>query len=792
MGVENQKYGEDWIQNVMNSEIKVLSELNDKQKDITDKLDKPKKIANILDKVKNQLLKITKKEDIQYYKDFLTTVQNNIKDKVAPETITTEDISKDTYKVQLEYTDINTAIQTMLGSLSQKEQEFFAKEKLITNQYDNLKKTEKEKNVMWWSMEEFKNKLSVFNNWRNIAVDTKEFMNMLKENKVSIDNIDHLVELWDFMKFVMITDKKVIVDLLTKFENKIWDKTGFLSLLKNNIDFVKNDPHLIEFIDITDRDIKWLSYDTLLKTESLDSNDSKKSINTIFHRDEQMFNKLIKDFQDPEKKWQVEKIVKEYVQLSLPKENLQWTTIEIWEIKDIKKPCFNIMKDSKIVEVSTWKQDDKGQDIKQKLTPFFGDAKTWVQLTLKQTIEQNQWVKDAMGIWPDNMKQLDPKLKDLMNSTINTANWPKSITEAISSLFDSPLFLEIKQAFLAFLAMTGNDTEKQSKYAIEANFAQAQRDLSKVTETIEDKNNNKISYLKALNSLNLENKTVDWIWNPLELFANAPLVNQKEYIKAVIWNPWTRYDKDKMSILWKTTNTSNPEQQKDDSKTETIDQKDTAQEFISWKEYKELSLDSSKPGKVERKWEWDNQYLTVDGQIIPLIKGKWSLFVKWSDWQIIEKVISFDKKDNKESIAITDGEKLDMWLLEQVYKNNNISMLWDDEKSRMIIRYYMLEQSVDGKNIIDSLMIQASNLWIDQKNKVENIIANFKKGALFKKETLEHEKNPIQIGQLQIEQISKYRKGIEESLLNIKTSTLINQKKWNDTVNTRIKLMFSS
>jgi hypothetical protein len=124
-------------------------------------------------------------------------------------------------------------------------------------------------------------------------------------------------------------------------------------------------------------------------------------------------------------------------------------------------------------------------------------------------------------------------MKELI--TVNGKNM--SFSDAISSLFESPLFLEIKQAFLALLSMMGDDPDKQSKFAIEANFAQAERDLSKITETVEDKNGNKISYLKALKALNLENKDIKDGINPMQLFANAPLENQKKYIAEVIKKP---------------------------------------------------------------------------------------------------------------------------------------------------------------------------------------------------------------------------------------------------------------
>ncbi len=788
MGVENQKYGEDWIQNVMNSEIKILSELNDKQKEITDKLDKPKKIADILDKVKNQLLKITKKEDIQYYKDFLITVQNNIKDKVAPETITPEDISKDTYKSQLEYTDINTAIQTMLDSLSQKEQEFLAQDIVTTPilmtepqlNYNNkeqiweipqvsaenektfqylskINKDQEKMKALWkkyFSEDDFKKRESwikgsmsqwewfissfmqsminnpwfkefywyIFNEangklmsdedyknvqemfsyraWTNFLpvlqdkissltdkeiISFKEVVESLKNGKVSIEQLDPLDKMTDIILIISMMDKKYSEKIIPLFDTIVKDK--FPNML-NSKEYgelkdilwwlLQRKDILIDFATTVQDDIKWLSYDTLLKTEKLDSDDAKKSINTIFHRDEKRFNKLVQDFNDPQKKWSVEKIVKEYVQLSLPKENLEWTTIEIgevvlkdWEGKDIKKPCFNVMKDGKIVEVSTWKQDDKGQDIKQKITPFFGDAKNWKSLMLKETIEENQWVRDAMGIWPDNMKQLDPKLKDIMNSTINTKNWPKSISEAISSLFESPLFLEIKQAFLALLSMLGDDADKQTKYAIEANFAQAERDISKIKETIKDKNGNQISYLKALKALNLENKDMGGeIGNPKERFANAPLINQKDYIEQVTADPNIRYNKDILDKLWNKVS---------QSETVASDENKENKNGVTLVEWKETIIWTH---KVIKQWD----YYLIDGK-----PSDGTIFVKNADGKLTKKTLKVDNTDfESQDVTLIPNETI-----ATLYPKNSEALAQGKED---VFRYYALESSGDIKN----------------------------------------------------------------------------------------------
>jgi hypothetical protein len=106
----------------MNKEFKILNELNDKQKEVTEKLDKPKKIADILSGIKNQISKITKKEDIQAYKDFLTTVQNNIKDKIPIGMMNySSSDTKEKIEADEQYREIDTTIDAMLGSLNRKE-----------------------------------------------------------------------------------------------------------------------------------------------------------------------------------------------------------------------------------------------------------------------------------------------------------------------------------------------------------------------------------------------------------------------------------------------------------------------------------------------------------------------------------------------------------------------------------------------------------------------------------------------------------------------------------------------
>jgi hypothetical protein len=148
----------------------------------------------------------------------------------------------------------------------------------------------------------------------------------------------------------------------------------------------------------------------------------------------------------------------------------------------------------------------------------------------------------------------------------------------------------------------------------------------------------------------------------------------------------------------------------------------------------ELKINEQSQWLVEKKWEWDNQYLTIDGQVIPLINGKWSIFVKWDDGQIMEKIIIFDKKDNKENIAITDGEKLDMWLLETIKKTWNLSVLWNwklDDNKLKLAKYYMFGKSIDWvNNPIDLLLEWINKLWLYQKKISELSLVKFQKEML--------------------------------------------------------------
>jgi len=67
-------------------------------------------------------------------------------------------------------------------------------------------------------------------------------------------------------------------------------------------------------------------------TQNLESADAKKSINTIFHRDELLFNTMTNDFLNPTKKAQVENIVKQYVKLSVPDIDLNNAHVGMTEI----------------------------------------------------------------------------------------------------------------------------------------------------------------------------------------------------------------------------------------------------------------------------------------------------------------------------------------------------------------------------------------------------------------------------------------------------------------------------
>ena len=601
-------------------------------------------------------------------------------------------------------------------------------------QKDNSESEEKED----LSIQEFSNKFPELTKLlsQNNMKELIKLNENLRNNEVDVWHIDFLDEMANFYKPLLELPTSDAINKITSIiENSKIDEAKKNLFKKDAIPLLtaileKKDKEwnsvMKEFVKTIDKDIKWLSYDLLLTTENLNSNDVRKSINTIFHRDEQMFNKLVEDFNkpdtDPQKKLQIENIIKEYVKLSVPDWNPSISEIDNAIIKldynfsigKLQKPAFIFTKKDGsplwiVKKDQNWDsiKDEKWNDIlSQKITPFFGDRVDWKSLTLKKTIEENDWVKEAMEIWTDNMKKLDPKIRDIVKETINTKNWPKSITEAISSLFESWLRLEIKQAFMAFMAMTGSDSEKQNEYAIESNFAQAEKDISKIKETIKDKNDNSISYLKALRSLNLQNKKIENLWwNPMEIFSNAPLENQKRYIESVVKDPSKRYDKDKITILG---DVKEKENQHENANT------------ILWTEIKdnkaeisELKVNEKSKWLVEIKWD----YIIIDGQIIPIVNGQWAVFTKqWSD--IIKKTILIKQNNEKKDfITIIDQKKL-----EDVNPKSN-DLTNQDWKMFDLWKYNKIDQWPNAEKLAN--MITNLPAW-KEKNEVEKAFAIMK------------------------------------------------------------------
>jgi hypothetical protein len=756
-----------------NKDIRDVEKYNQSLKEVKEKLMQPNALNTLLDFLKNQLTISKSTQDLWYYKNFLIILQDNIQDK---------DNTFDNIKLKT---------KLLISDIRKISDDVNFKNKTTDNKTDDNKNIDVK---VLWNTKDFTNALNILksdeivefkwvidnlNNWSLSPEKIKPFasmMNVLRQmNGLSKDQIMSVVDNTIQTKFVEKKDHpemKLFKDTLSAVLDK-WLVSEFIN--KVDEDLNKNDV------------LKWLSYDKLLDKETnLSSPEARAGINILFHRNEELFKQLTLDYNDPTKKPQVERILRQYTLSSVPNGNpseadinnanitLNTKFIVNWK----EKSAFAFTKKENWLPLWITKKDAQWNDILlQSLTPFFWDSLKWESIPMEQCLTM-PLMKDIL--WQDNLRMewAAGVMKELV--TVNGKNM--SFSDAISSLFESPLFLEIKQAFLALLSMMGDDSDTQNKYAVEANFAQAEKDLSKITETVLDKNDKQISYLKALKALNLENKDMGGnIGNPKERFANAPLENQKLYIKQVIKNPNLRYEKEVLAQLWEKI--SSTEQTVSDKNTsEVVNEKDISKIFTNGEVYEQLSIDSTKPGKVERvDIDKKNPYLRIDGQVIPLIAGKWSLFVKGTDGQIIEKIISFDTKDNKENISIKNGETLDMWLLEKSYKDKNFWTLWNSKKELLIKKYYLFEQSSDAKNSIDQIMKLTSGLQIDQKNKVEQALAKFKSSI-----SPVTENSPIKN-----EKWSISYKEMMDSLSTIKLASLPQQKERDLVVNTRGKSMQS-
>lgn len=794
--------------NTIKKENKEIISYNKNIDSLKKSLESPNIVTKLLEMIESRIQMISNKDDIQYYEVFLNTLKNNIQDKLPSWDI--NDLSTDTKEkinTDKQYLTIKTNIENNLDNLSQKKIEL-VQQKSITNtniieKTTNTINNQKKIDNIQWNSDVLQTQLEQLSD-KDFVKFRQVVENLSKNGKVSVEQLDPLDTMTQILKQVAVLDKNTVQNVVENVmkEKFPWQEnsTELITFKETFYAILDRKDILNNFVTIVNKDLKWLSYDELLMTQNLESADVKKSINTIFHRDELLFNTMTNDFLDPSRKPQVEKIVKEYVKLSAPDIDLSKTTVSMTEISvdGKQKKAFQLL-DTSGNAMTITKKNEKWEDIQVPLTPFFWDSQKWEIISLQDCVSQNQWLKDALQIWPDNMKQLNPKIQELMKQTIETASWKKvSISEAISWFFNSPLFDEIKKIFLMLgmfskegMSYWANvdialiDSKKSFRNFIQSSsFGPLQKELNiaSSTEALEKFNSYPWDFKPEYDANSKPIKVNNYKNSEKEYFTTLSSENQLRYLYGQKTN--LKNSKWQNILDWnKETRTADGIKKDSVIKTETTEATKNLldKEFISGWEYKELSFDATKPGKVEKiDTDINNPYLRIDGQVIPLIKGEWSIFIKWSDGQITEKIITITQdKEKKNNISIKDGEKLDMWLLEKIYTEKNISMLWNDEKSNIIKKYYILEQSAEWKNNIDQLMKSTSELPIDQKNKIEQVISIFKKGIY------------QSIWKTPDNKLITLHNDLKKSLLDIKLPIESQQNERNITVNKRVQSMWS-
>lgn len=541
--------------------------------------------------------------------------------------------------------------------------------------------------------------------------------------------------------------------------------------------------------------------DTITPDELLKDKEVNWSLNAIFNYNQWEYNKFIDAYDKGNiiQKNKLDKILQTYIKSDYP--DIDFTDVTIKRdnitVKDKTDPEWKKTKDVPWFKFIKWDGTTilKGKDWKD-ITPFFWDAVHGEELSFDKSLMTKVGKNSLSEEW---LKL--PGMKNFVNQIQDIAGKKMSISEALKSLFDSSIFLEIKKVFSMISLMMADGSTEKWKYVIEQaklNIALIELTTSiKIWWTIKkkdfDKDGNDLwttTEYKRNADPDLAKYINQYQWNDnnneKSIFVQCNNLDmQKSYMEAQRDNNQIKAQQlfeameRKITIAQKTTWTTTEQQ----SKTENTEQKNPPQEFKDWQSYPSLSLDNTKPGKVEKKWEWDNQYLTIDWQVISLINGKWSIFLKWDDGQIMEKIISFDKKDNKENIIITDGEKLDRWILEKVYTEKDYSKFWDSKETMLAIRYSLLESSSEGNNKIDQVMQLTSQLLPDQRNKVEQAIAKFKR------EVIKSAENSSKI--IKNDKWFMMYQELTNSLSNVKLPNETKQKLRKESVDKRIQSMWS-
>lgn len=674
-----------------NKEVKKYNERLDSLKK---SLENPKILTTLVSMLWDRINLITKKEDIQFYKDFLSTVQNNIQNKLPSDD--QRDIMewlKDEHDISYQFSDINTKLISMNTLLSQKESEFLVKENSTIDRNNDFKQTEVNQEVSAWNLEWLKKSLDVLDS--NEISEFKWVIDNLKNGLLTPEKIPQFASMMNILRQMNGLSKDQIMSVVkTTIDTKFADKKDSpeINLFKETLSAVLDKWLVSKFINQVDQDLnkneklQWASYDTLLiKDADLSSPEAKAGINTIFNRDESAFNKLMSDFADPIKTWQVENIIKEYIKSDFPDTGFDGTKIVVWEVTLAtweKKKCFNVMKDNAIIQVPSGRKDANGKDIMQNLTPFFWDAKTGKAVPMEQCLTSNL-MKDVL--WKNNLAL--PWVANVMKELITVNGKKLSFSEAITSLFNSPLFDQIKQAIYTLMAMFGKE-DAQEKAMIEANYLTLKGDVRKrwsLSYKDKDGKDQTISYIDALNKF--EPLTIKDGENYKAVFLWLSTDNQKKYIETAItsWRDSAYIYLE--SVKWNKKAEKDPANEDKENKNAVI--------LVEWKETIIWTH------KVIKQWD----YYLIDGK-----PSDGTIFVKNADGKLTKETlnsdnISFDSQD----VTLIPNETI-----ATLYPKNSEALAQGKED---IFRYYALESSGDVKNpnpIDELLKLEGKTETIDK------------------------------------------------------------------------------
>ncbi len=720
-----------WNKN--NALNKQNEEYNRSLNKVKEQLNNHETIAKLLEMMKNQIDHIQHSNEIQHYRAFIDAVK--WKENIIHASL---DKMKNQNQARDAQEKLFQSLEDLSWKLDHKQTELEEKEKsppVTSNRAEGGELQTIDSSALQSQLSQLDQK------------DFEQFGEVMKNlltGKVSVEQLDPLDKMTQLITLIAKTDPAIVQQAVEKIiednKDKIWND----QILRETVSqLLKNKPILQQFVNIVDKEVRWLSYDNLLQAKDLTTADAKKAINTLFYRDESMFNRLITDFSDESKKGQVQNIVKEYITLQLPDKWLdEELSAAVMSVEDLK--VNGTMKKGFVFKDTQWNditfKDNQWQD--KPLTPFFGDATEGKALSIANCVNQNKWYKEAMGIGADNMKEL-PGMKALMESGNLTINGERmSFGNAIQGLFNHPMLRAIWKNILWILAQFG-DSEKKRERWIDYNFEQSYDMMVAWWNWYKEKYPDP-AYIN-LKPYDLGEKvrkypfstngeTSHKPWSEKHFFTAltteeqiAYIVDPKKRQLLQVWKSidgvWTnslgksqnefRTDQSPKETVASSQTTTTPENSTNTLNVDNTNKsksKESIENFVDW-DYKALSINDKLPGKLEKKWDWENKYCLIDWQVVPY---NGFVFVKhWDKIQLVKVAVN----------DWMDSASLDKEYLNTIIDKNNLynTDYFNDNNKFYWLQYYALGQSVDDKNPnpIDGFMTELNTLnprpeWMDQ------------------------------------------------------------------------------